>query len=277
MRQSRRLIALTAVWMMASLAFVRADTLVTDISEDRVAISSIFTGAELLLYGTIDRDPSLPATRNRGDIVVILRGPTEELVVREKERTAGIWINRNSVEFALVPSFYFLASTRRLEDIGDIAELRGREIGIRYLRMRPKKTAQNIGADSASPVGIAEALAGNLNRYRAAVIRNKKRDGLYREIEGVNDEGVRFRGGNLFRAKLTIPANVPVGNHTAEVHLLRDGKIISTTTKNIFIHKTGVERSIYQFAHRQPFFYGVAAVLTALFAGWIASVLFRDG
>ncbi len=258
--------------LMTSTMAARADTLVTDISADRVAISSIFTGAELLLYGTIDRDPAQSGARPRNDIVVILRGPTEELVVREKERTAGIWINRHAVEFALVPSFYFLASTRRLEEIGDVAELRAREIGIRYLRMRPKRNTHS----GTTAVGIAEALAGNLNRYRAAVIRNKKRDGLYREIEGANDEGVRFRGGSLFRAKLTIPANVPVGNHTAEVHLLRDGKIISTTTKNIFIHKTGVERSIYQFAHRQPFFYGIAAVLTALLAGWIASVIFRD-
>ncbi len=259
--------------LLALAQAARADTLVTDISKDRVAISSIFAGAELLLYGTIDRDPSQTGPRPRNDIVVILRGPTEELVVREKERTAGIWVNRKSVEFALVPSFYFLASTRRLEDIGDVTELRAREIGIRYLRMRPKRSAP---ASALTPVGIAEALAGNLNRYRAAVIRNKKREGLYREIEGSDEEGVRFRSGSLFRAKLKIPANVPVGNHTAEVHLLRDGKIISTTTKSIYIHKTGVERSIYQFAHRQPFLYGIAAVLTALFAGWIASVAFRN-
>ncbi len=261
------------LFVAMTTAHSRADTLVTDISEDRVAISSIFSGAELLLYGAIEPEPGRTGPRPRNDIVVVLRGPTEELVVREKERTAGIWINRHSVEFALVPSFYFLASTRRLEDIGDVSELRAREIGIRYLRMRPKR---NAAAGSTTAVGIAEALAGNLNRYRAAVIRNKKREGLYREIEGADDEGVRFRSGTLFRAKLKIPANVPVGNHTAEVHLLRDGKIISTTTKNIFIHKTGVERSIYQFAHRQPLLYGIAAVLTALFAGWIASVAFRQ-
>ncbi len=269
-----RTVAMLLLIVLTALPGARADTLVTDISADRVAISSIFTGAELLLYGTIDRDPSITGPRSRNDIVVILRGPTEELVVREKERTAGIWINRRAVQFAAVPSFYFLASTRRLEDIGEVAELRAREIGIRYLRMRPKR---NTSPGTATAAGLDETAAGNLNRYRAAVIRNKTRDGLYREIEGANDEGVRFRGGSLFRAKLTIPANVPVGNHTAEVHLMRDGKIISTATKNIFIHKTGIERGIYQFAHRQPFLYGIAAVLIALLAGWIASAVFREG
>jgi uncharacterized protein (TIGR02186 family) len=268
------LCALTFAAFGASQSAARADTLVADVSTNLVAITSSFTGTELILFGAVERDPVEPGASpgglaNRGDVVVILRGPPEPMVVRQKERTAGIWINRHSVEFERVPSFYFVASTRPLEEIADASDLLRYQIGAKYLRMVPKSW-EDAGA-SRMPDAL-EALTGNLNAFREAVVRNKERAGLYDEVVG----GVQFTIGNLFRATLTIPANVPVGNYDAEVYLLQEGEITSHQSSTIFIDKTGFERWVYRLAQNSPLVYGIGAVLIALFAGWFASVAFRS-
>ena len=50
---------------------------------------------------------------------------------------------------------------------------------------------------------------------------------------------------------------------------------ISAQSTPLFIDQTGLERRLYNFAHDQPFGYGLAAVVMALIMGWISSLLFR--
>ena len=91
--------------------------LVPDISSRSVEIRYSFTGAQLLLFGAIlypgGRAPARPA-----DIVVVLRGPVEPIVVREKQKIAGIWMNADSNRFRSAPSFYAVASSRPIAAAG---------------------------------------------------------------------------------------------------------------------------------------------------------------
>ena len=69
--------------------------LVPDISARQVQIRYSFTGAQLLLFGAVvypgGRPPTQPA-----DIAVVLRGPVQPILVREKQKIAGIWMNADS-------------------------------------------------------------------------------------------------------------------------------------------------------------------------------------
>ena len=56
-----------------------AAELIADISQRLVAITTGFTGADVLLFG---------ATEGKGDVIVIVRGPGSDVVVRQKERVA---------------------------------------------------------------------------------------------------------------------------------------------------------------------------------------------
>ena len=80
-----------------------AQELVADLSDHLIAIDSEFTGTDLLVFGAIEGE---------GDIVVLVRGPRSSVVVREKARVFGIWLNASSVTFDNVPSFYALATSR---------------------------------------------------------------------------------------------------------------------------------------------------------------------
>ena len=87
----------------ASAVPARAQSLVSDLSNHLVAITSDFTGAEVLLFGSIVAE---------GDIVVTIAGPRIPVVVRRKQRVLGIWMNTDTIEFNNTPAFYAVASTR---------------------------------------------------------------------------------------------------------------------------------------------------------------------
>ena len=76
-----------------------SEPLVADLSDHLIAITTGFTGKELLLFGTISDD---------GDVVVVVRGPNEEVVVRQKDSVAGIWMNVDGMIFNAVPAFYYV-------------------------------------------------------------------------------------------------------------------------------------------------------------------------
>lgn len=248
------------------------DSLVADLSSELVGISSSFTGTELILFGAIERDPfelleSLDRTgrrsdavaqSQRGDIIVVVRGPAEEATVRRKARVGLIWMNVDAVVFPNAPSFYFVATTRPLDDIASPNLLRREEFGAGNLHF------------AAAPADTARG-EDVLTHYRSALVRNKVRDGLYEEHIG----GVRFSGNTLFRATLPIPANVPVGNYRAEVYLIRDGFIVNAQSWPFFVAKTGLERWLYQQAHANPILYGLGAIILAVAAGLAASIAFR--
>ena len=66
--------------------------LVPDVSDTKVAIAYSFTGADLLLFGAIVY-PDGQAPAHPPDIAVVVKGPAEPLLVREKAKVAGIWMN----------------------------------------------------------------------------------------------------------------------------------------------------------------------------------------
>jgi len=217
--------------------------LVTDLSAHLIAITSSFTGTELLLFGAIDEP---------GDIVVVVRGPSGSTVVRRKDAVAGIWLNRRSLRFDGVPSYYAVSSTRPLEDIASPALLNRLQIGAESLRFR-------AATDQEEP-----------QQYRAAVLRLKEQSGLYRE-----ELGVVFLGPKLFRAEISFPATVAVGTYRAEVYLIRDDRVIAAQSTPLFVDKQGLEQEVFDYSRREPAVYGFIAVLLAVAAGWLAALLFR--
>ena len=222
-----------------------SDALIADLSSREIAITTGFAGTELLLFGTVD---------GAGDIVVVVRGPKRREIVRRKHQVAGVWVTGRSVAFDDVPAFYFLASTRPLNEIAPAAVFAPKRIGANNLRIVP----------------ISRADVGRPG-FRRALLRNKAQSGLYGEIQG----SVKVKGGRLFRTRVFFPSNVPTGEYAAEVYLLRNGVIIGDQSTPLVVRKVGLEADIFQFAHQHSALYGIIAIVIALGAGWLAGVVFR--
>lgn len=228
--------------------------LVPDISARSVEIRYSFTGAQLLLFGAIlypgGRVPTKPA-----NVIVVLKGPVEPILVREKQKIAGIWMNADSNRFRSAPSFYAVASSAPVRQLVDERTAAVYELGLQDLQLSP-------GGGS---------LPDKERRFEAGLLDLRKREGLYAE----HPHGVEISEGVLYRARISIPSKVPVGTYTAETFLVSDGKVIAAATREIAIDKSGFERFVAIAARRHGFLYGLAAVLLSLGLGWAAAAAFR--
>lgn len=221
--------------------------LVADLSSHLVAITSQFTGTDVLLFG---------ATDGPGDVAVVVRGPAKDEVVRRKARFGPIWLNADNVILESVPSYYRVASSRPVEDFAPQGLLARHQIGIDNIRMLP--------ADDTVPTE-------QLTEFRRALVRLKTAENLYDQGLGA----VNMMSNRLFRTELHFPANVPTGTYLVEVYLFRDGQVVAAEIVPLNISKIGVGADIYLFAHDLAPLYGLLAVLLAAGAGWAASAVFR--
>lgn len=247
---------LTSLFLFACLLVpLRAQaepSLVTDISSHLISVTSDFTGTDLLLFGTIEAARENNPARH-GDIIIAVRGPHKDLLVRKKERVLGIWANTQAVDVERIPGFFALASNRPIEEIADQGTLERLRLGPNRLSYQ----SQNPGEE--------------FDLFKEAIIRQRSQENLFI----TNENGVQFLGNQLFRASIHFPANVPVGNYVSEVYFFENGDLISAQTSPLFIKKFGLGRTIYDFANEYPAFHGIIAIVLALIAGWIASAVFR--
>ncbi len=236
------------------LVSAEAPRLVPDVSQRKIEIIYSFTGAELLLFGAI-LYPGGRAPSDDAQIAVVVKGPQEPVLVREKRKIAGIWINANSADFRSVPSFYSLASSRPIAKIVDARTAVIYELGIDNLQLSPSS-----GGDPAED-----------RRFEEGLIDLKRRGNYYAETA----HGVEISEGVLYRARIAIPARVPVGRYTAETFLIEKGRVVAAATRDIEIDKSGMEAFVARAAVRHSFLYGLCAVAMSLLFGWAASAAFR--
>lgn len=247
-----------AILGIAALAFVspaaHAQDLVSGLSTDLIQITSNFNGTGILMFGNLEIGEQTPANNKDVDLVIVIRGPPVDMTVRRKDRVFGIWINREQVQLSGMPGYYFLASTRPLDDIASLPTLQRFRLGTENL----EATVRGAPPDQAAA-------------FRAAAVRDLKRDHLYWE----SPTGIDFLSRTLWRAQISIPAAVPPGEYRAEVFLFRGGTVVSAQSSPLFVDKSGFERQVYNFAYQASFAYGFATVVLALGFGWTGFVVFR--
>jgi uncharacterized protein (TIGR02186 family) len=249
MRRRRGCLALAALVAVAlTAAPVRAEGLVADLSEHLIAITTAFVGEDVVLFGTSD---------GGADIVITVVGPRENQIVRRKGRIAGIWVNRESLEFAGAPSYYAVASSAPLDQIARPDVLARHELGVEHLRMQP--------------VDAGDLDESQIEAFRDALVRNKQRQRLYSSAP----PPVNFLGPRLFRTTLNFPANVPPGIYQVQVFELEDGYVKDAQRSALVISKVGFEADVFDFAQQRAPLYGLLAIVMAIGLGWLAGVIFR--
>jgi uncharacterized protein (TIGR02186 family) len=226
--------------------------LVPDVSQDRIDIAYSFTGAELLLFGAIV-DPA--GGRGRTEIAVVVKGPVQSILLREKARVAGLWVNADQLPYRSAPSFYALASSRPIRALVDARTRAIYELGLDSLQLSP--------ASAAAPDVQA--------RFQRGLVALKAKAGLYYEAPGA----VSIARGVLYRARVRIPSRVPVGRFTAETFLIRDGRVVAAAVRDIDVAKSGFERFVATAADRAALVYGLVTVALSVFLGWAAGWIAR--
>lgn len=228
----------------------RPEQVQSDISTREISIQSNFTGVEIVLFGSIDFSKAPSPDEGPYDVIMVIRGPNRPIVVRRKERIAGLWMNGASRTFPSVPGFYAALASRPFRAIASDETLKPLGIGFSNLDF-----------------GTTDADDG----FSASLIRLQQERELFQE----SDDAIGFIGRSLFRGSVDLPVNVPIGRYTTQVFLFRDGKLLSQSQSSLQVHKIGFERVVYMLAFHYPFTYGLLAVLIAMSAGLLAWTAFR--
>jgi uncharacterized protein (TIGR02186 family) len=231
-----------------------------DISTRRVAVTSSFSGTEIVVFGAVDNSRQTSAEAGLYDVVIVLVGTPTRLTARKKSRVAGIWVNTDSVSFLSVPSYYAIVSTRPLDEVASEDVLKSTGIGFEHVPMVVAKSDADRAED--------------IKAFRESVVRLKRKERLY----GIDEYGVAFIGRSLFRASVDVPANVTLGSFDTRVFLFRGGELLSQYNARLNLEREGVEDVLHAFAFSYPLSYGLATVLLAIGAGLLASSLLgRNG
>lgn len=245
---------LLLIWLVLIALPLRAEEIVSGLSQTKVAINASFDGTSILIYGAATREEKPPVWPLL-QVIITVEGPVQPIVVRQKARVAGIWVNRGWVAFDGAPSFYAVMTTGALDDILSEDE------DVRHGISIPREIgAVRLGAAS-----------GAATDYLAALQRIRGAAGSYR----LDLNSVLLLQQSLFRTQVVLPANLIEGDYRVRIFLTRGGAVVDMQDSQITVSKEGVERFLFRMAQDQPLLYGLIALLMAVVAGGGASELFR--
>ena len=223
-----------------------ARPMITDLSERKIDINANFTGKEILLYG---------ARVEAGQIVIVIRGPVGNFMVRKKERIAGMWVNTGSVKFTEIPQFYRIASSRDLDNLDAKILMDNLQVGMDTKDFKYKSRLDNNEIDG----------------YKKALLEKLEKD----ELIDFSVFQLPFLEGTLFRIRVNFPEKVLPGIYSAEIYSFNEGRLLGMQSIPIKVEKVGIEATVHNFANERPALYGLFAIFIAAFMGWLAGSLFR--
>ncbi len=244
------MLRLIALFLILALP-AKAEEIVLGLSRDEVAITATFEGSEILIFGAIKRDAPI-TTEDELGVIVTVAGPDRPVTVRKKDRRLGIWVNAESVDVDVAPTFYAVATNRPLEEILTFTE----DLNT---RISTERAIRSVGAT-----------VENAQSFTDALIRIREAQGLYQTLP----TGVAVDDETLFRTLIPLPANLTEGDYKAEIYLTRGREIVDLYATTIPVKKVGLERWLYNLAHDNPILYGIMSLSIAIAAGWGASAAF---
>lgn len=216
------------------------EIIIADFSNNKINIDVGFNGTKLLFFGVIDGE---------GDVVVSVTGPRKTIKVRRKEKKMGFWINTDSKVFYDVPSYYYVAATKKLNNLDADNIFIINQIGIKNLRFEGGEEKTKAERESWKD-GIIESMV-KLERY-------------------FPEQGkVHLSNNKLFKTELNFSSEIIDGEYLVDTLLLNNGNVTAARRSFVLVSKSGFGEKIFKTASERGLTYGILAVLSALFFGFI--------
>ena len=218
-----------------------------DISEDNIKIETNFTGKEVIIFGILN---------DGQETIMTIKGPQKNAVIQKKERILGFWFNTKQITYNQIPSIFFIASSKNIEDILPVSTIIKEELSFNYL-LENKTSQRNFISDV------------SLENWKDNFVRINKNKNLFKKynVEKIDNK--------LFQTRIFFPAKSIPGEYKVNVYQIRNNLILDNKEKIITLKKSGVGSQIYNFAHNNAAAYGLFAIIFAIMSGFLAATLFR--
>ena len=220
--------------------------LIAEFLDNNIDIDVGFTGKKLSYFGAIDI---------KGDLVIIVTGPRKKIKVFKKEKKIWFWINSSSRIFADVPSYYFVATSRPLNQIKNDSFLKINQIGLENLRFEGAEEVEEI----------------ERTKWRNGIIDSMKKKGNYFSKNGI----IEIIDEHLFKTEISFPSDIAEGVYIVDTLLLKDDSVIGSKRSFINVSKSGLGEKVYLFATENGLLYGIFAVMAAMLFGFLVNEAIR--
>ncbi|OYU48909.1 MAG: hypothetical protein CFE31_10810 [Rhizobiales bacterium PAR1] len=234
-----------------------AEELVLALSTREVAITSTYTGAEITVFGAIERDASTLTRTGTYDIVANVQGPAGEIVIQRKGKFGPIWLTDNRRRYAKIPLFFSTLTARPLANVVDENTRERLKLGLEYYL-----------PGNANPQGEKDI---EEFAFRNALLRLRREEGGLIE----DDKAVTMIRPNLFTAKISLPAKAPTGLYLINLSILSEGVPLKTAQAGFVVRKVGFDAFVANAARFDAWIYALFTVIMAVLLGWVANVVFR--
>ena len=218
-----------------------------DISEDNIKIETNFTGKEVIIFGILN---------DGQETIMTIKGPQKNAVIQKKERILGFWFNTKQITYNQIPSIFFIASSKNIEDILPASTIIKEELSFNYL-LENKTSQRNFISDV------------SLDSWKDNFVRINKNKNLFKKynVEKIDNK--------LFQTRIFFPAKSIPGEYKVNVYQIQNNLILNNKEKIITLKKSGIGSQIYNFAHDNAAAYGLFAIIFAIMSGFLAATLFR--
>lgn len=246
-----------ALALLSLAAPARAEDLILALSTREVAITSTYTGAEITVFGLIERDAQTLTRSGTYDVVAVVQGPTGAVTIQRKGKFGPIWLTDNRRRYAKIPLYFSTLSSKPLSDVVDETTRERLKLGLEYYLP---------GASTPETERDVDEFA-----FRNALLRLRREEGGLSQ----NEKAITMIRPNLFSAKITLPAKAPTGLYLVHLSVLSDGVPLRTVQAGFVVRKVGFDAFVANAARFDSSGYALFTVLMAILLGWMANVVFR--
>lgn len=222
------------------------------LDRERLDVDIRFTGQDIAAF--VVADDMLPGD----ELVVVLRGPDEQVRVARRTQRMGLWLDGPGAEFAETPGYYAVATTAPLAHT--VAAGQRARLGL----FESALPARAVGS---RPVSIT----ANLDHFRDALARLRAEEGLYT----LEPQALETFPLGLARARFRLPPGAPVGSYEAQAYVFRNGAPIASARTPLDVRTVGLGRWLSDLSQRNPVIYGIMAISLAIATGALVTLVRR--
>ncbi len=217
------------------------------LSPEKIDMGTFYNGAPVRIEGTVPSGSQL---------IVIVRGPTKDEMFNKKGRVGPIWVTVDKIHVTGTPSLFLRFSSADMHTFLDRTTIDDYELDELSVRKR-----MHIRTGKGDPDPAYRELIEN------SYLDLKKSDGTYRRVANrveIADAGPAGHYTLFFHW----PRTAAPGAYEVEVYACRDRAVVGHAATTLNLVEVGFPEFMVTLAHRHPWWYGLLAVLSAMFAGF---------
>ena len=223
-------------------------------NHDRISIDFFYHGSSVSVRGVSDPD---------ADLVIKISAPDSHYALRQKGKVGGLlWMNVGTLNFEHVPSLYFLASSKKIDDILGSDEMAKDVLGYEALKEHVELTPVKDEAEK--------------TKWFNEFLKYKENSKLYSVASG-NITFSEKEGKQNYYTLFDWPYQAVPGDYTITVYAVKDHKVIEKAETKVRVEQAGIVKSLAGMAKNNASVYGILSILAALGAGFGVGLIFRKG